>query len=224
MKRRTDYLYENIGEMYLRQRKIDALIECAEDELQNMESLSEATFVIGKMAAFADYRNSRHVKIVEAVISSKKALENHQYYDTILDEVEYVEGYVDGLNELLKLDKELFKAIPNFVLFIYATSEELRNRYDLALSIYPEIGEFQSGRPIRYYVAMSADEICNEIIKLDNDTMNAICVVYQEDNLPTKEIMQKLAFEKNDNVFLVCDKGELKVSNIIRKIIKSTSV
>jgi len=36
--------------------------------------------------------------------------------------------------------------------------------------------------------------------------------------------MQQLAFEKNDNVFLVCDKEEIKVSNIIKKIIRTTSV
>lgn len=36
--------------------------------------------------------------------------------------------------------------------------------------------------------------------------------------------MQKLAFEKNDNVFLVCDKEEIQVSSIIRKIIRATTV
>lgn len=224
MKKRTDYLYEDVGELYLRQRKIDDLIREAEDALKRTESLEKATFVIGEITALNDHRNSKHIKIVESIIEVKKALENHQYYDSILDEIEYVEGYKNGLNALLKLDRELFDASPNFVLFLYTTTEALRNKYDLAFSAFPKMGAYTSGESIRYFVTMSADEICGEIVKLDRNTMNAVCVIYQEGSLPAKEIMQKLAFEKNDNVFLVCDKEEIQVSSIIRKIIRATTV
>ena len=224
MKKRTDYLYEDVGELYLRQRKIDDLIREAEDALKRTESLEKATFVIGEIAALNDHRNSKHIKIVESIIEVKKALENHQYYDSILDEIEYVEGYKNGLNALLKLDRELFDASPNFVLFLYTTTEALRNKYDLAFSAFPKMGVYTSGESIRYFVTMSADEICGEIVKLDRNTMNAVCVVYQEGSRPSKEIMQQLAFEKNDNVFLVCDKEEIQVSSIVRKIIRATTV
>ena len=224
MKKRTDYLYENVGELYLRQRKIDDLIKEAEDNLKRTESLEKATFEIGEIAALNDHRNSKHIKIVESIIEVKKALENHQYYDSILDEIEYVEGYKNGLNALLKLDRELFGVSPNFVLFVYATSEAIQNKYDLAFSAFPPMGTYTSGESIRYCVTKSADEICGEIIKLDRNTMNAVCVIYREGALPAKEILQKLAFEKNDNVFLVCDKEEIQVSSIIRRIIRATTV
>lgn len=224
MRKRTDYLYENVGELYLRQRKIDDLIKEAEDTLKKTESSEEATFVIGEIAALNDHRNSKHIKIVESIIEVKKALENHQYYDSILDEIEYVEGYKSGLNALLKLDRELFAVSPNFVLYLYTTTEAVRNKYELAFSAFPQMGAYTSGESIRYLVTMSADEICSEIVKLDRNTMNAVCVIYQEGLLPSKEIMQQLAFEKNDNVFLVCDKEEIQVSSIVRKIFRATTV
>lgn len=224
MKRRTNYVYENVGEMYLRQRKIDELIKKTETKIQEAPTPEETTFNIGKLSAIVDYRSSKHKKIIEAVIETKKSLENHQYYDSILDEIEFVGGYVKGLNILLELDKELFDISPNFVLFIYATTEELKSKYDLSLSLNEKLDEFGSAGSVRYYVSTSVDDICDKIMHLGSETLNAVCAVYQEEHLPTKEIMQQLAFEKSDNIFLLCDKEEIKVSNIIRKIFRTTSV
>lgn len=224
MKRRTNYVYENVGEMYLRQRKIDELIKKTETKIQEAPTPEETTFNIGKLSAIVDYRSSKHKKIIEAVIETKKSLENHQYYDSILDEIEFVGGYVKGLNILLELDKELFDISPNFVLFIYATTEELKSKYDLSLSLNEKLDEFGSAGSVRYYVSTSVDDICDKIMHLGSETLNAVCAVYQEEHLPTKEIMQQLAFKKSDNIFLLCDKEEIKVSNIIRKIFRTTSV
>lgn len=224
MKRKTDYIYGNVGEMYLRQRKIDDFIKKNEIELQDTRTPEATTFVIGKISALNDYRNSKHKKVIEAVIETKKSLENHQYYDSILDEIEYVKGYAKGLGILLAIDKELFDILPNFVLFIYATTEELKVKYDLALSLDSNLNEFNSESSVRYYISTSADDICDKIINLSSETTNAVCTVYQDNNPPAKEILQQLAFEKNDNVFLVCDKEETKVSNMIKKIIRTTSV
>lgn len=210
--------------MYLRQRKIDELIKKTETKIQEAPTPEETTFNIGKLSAIVDYRSSKHKKIIEAVIETKKSLENHQYYDSILDEIEFVGGYVKGLNILLELDKELFDISPNFVLFIYATTEELKSKYDLSLSLNEKLDEFGSAGSVRYYVSTSVDDICDKIMHLGSETLNAVCAVYQEEHLPTKEIMQQLAFKKSDNIFLLCDKEEIKVSNIIRKIFRTTSV
>ena len=211
MKKRIEYIYEDIGELYLRQRKIAKNITDIETMVQESDTPSKTTFLLGKLSALTDHRKTKHKKIIEELINTKKVLENNQYYDSILDEVEYVEGYIEGLTFLLNVDKELFNISPNFVLFIYATNDSLMQKYDLALSLHEKMGAYDTDKPVRYYCSLAVDDICEKIANLDEETMNAVCVVYQGNSLPSKEMLQQLAFEKNDNVFIVCDRDEIAV-------------
>lgn len=224
LRREKKYMYENIGEMYLRQKKIDAFIEEADMAIQSESSPESSTFALGKMSALTDYRDYKHKDIVEALVETKKSLENNEYYDSILDEIEYIKGYIKGLTILLTFDRETFDIPSNFVLFIFATSEELKIKYKLALSLNRKLDEFGSDSPLRYYISTSVDDICDKIMQLPDETTNAVCAVYQKDNSPAIEQLQQLAFEENDNVFLICDREEINVSKIIEKIIKTTSV
>ena len=87
------------------------------------------------------------------------------------------------------------------------------------------IKRFEESGSLRYFISSDAESICNKINEFDTQTEYATCVIYSKDSIPSKETMQKLSFEKNDNVYLINDKDTFKLSaeDIIKKIF-STSI
>lgn len=224
MKKREYYLLNDVGQIYVRNKKIDTYIAQLRDEMNVNSNDEQFISLLGKYNALVDVREKKHKQILDTLLSTKQQAEELATYP-ICDELEYLKGYLEGLELVLTQDRKIFDTNFDFVFFIFSTDKNLLNKYELSLSTSNMIKRFEESGSLRYFISSEAESICKKISELDTRTEYAVCVIYSKDSMPSKEIMQKLSFEKNDNVYLVSDKDTFKQSaeDIIRKIL-STSI
>lgn len=224
MKKREYYLLNDVGQIYVRNKKIDTYIVQLRDKMDVNSNNEQFISLLGKYNALVDVRGKKHKQILDILLSTKQQAEELITYP-ICNELEYLKGYLEGLELVLTQDREIFDTNFDFVFFIFSTDKDLLNKYELSLSTSNIIKRFEESGSLRYFISSDAESICKKINEFDTQTEYAICVIYSKDSMPSKEIMQKLSFEKNDNVYFVSDKDTLKQSaeDIIKKIF-STSI
>ena len=218
------YTYCNAGELYTRNKKVSALIKEVEQEIKDCLNPEDSNYLYGRLTALLDCFNSAHKGVIECLTDTKKRILELSDNEYFLDELNYEKGYSQGLEDILDIDRNIFYTPSSFTLFIYSSDEDIYQRYKLAFATSKDFAEYDSDKHLRYCISSLAEDICEKIEKLGDTENFAVCVVYSKDNLPSVETMQKLSFEKNDNVFLIKDKDERNAQNIIKKVIKATTI
>ena len=220
------YLYSDAGQLFIRSRYIDNAIEETKKEIQECEPAS-MNFNFGKVDALIDGKNKLHKTLIDEVIEIKKQIQESADEDEIFGEIDYLKGYIKGIEQILNYDRQIFENNNNsFVLFLYSMSEETISKYKLALYASDIFSDVDEPNKVKYYISTSAEEICEKITALDENTECAICVVYTKDNAPDKDTMQKLSFGRNNNVYLLRDNDAMKLSvqEILKRLVKSTII
>ena len=211
------YAFLNAGKMLSRKKKVDSRLCVLERELSDADG-DAATFISGKLAAVRDSRGRTHRKIIKHCVEVKKEIQESKGFNS---ETDFLEGYLEGLEYILNLDRDLFHTDVNFCFFLYSENEDLREKYQLALSAMKEFHEV-GDKGIQYLVSGSIEEIHRQIMGLDSQTEYAILVVYNKSCLPSMEIMKALAAEKYDCVYLHKDNSEDNIARIITRVLKDT--
>lgn len=224
MKKREYYLLSDVGQIFVRNKKIDKYIEqlnCEKKLIQNNEQFIRT---LGKYDALIDALGKKHKQIIENLLTTKHQIEEFAS-EPICNEVDYLNGYVEGLEFVLRQDREIFDSSKHsFVFFVYSVNEELLCKYELSLGTSSFMKEFNEEGHLKYYISSEADSICKKIREFDKNTEYAICVIYSKNSMPSKEIMGKFSVEANNNIFFVSDRDMLKHSaeDIVKKIFSST--
>lgn len=223
MKKREYYLLNDVGQVYIRNKKIDTYIGQLRDELNSIQNNEQFIWLLGKSDALSDTRGKKHKQILDILLSTKQQIEELTTYP-ICNELDYLKGYLEGLELVLRQDREIFNTKYDFVFFIFSANEELLSKYELSLNTSSLIKKFGEQSSLRYFISSDAELICQKVKEFDERTEYAVCVIYSKNSMPSKEVMQKLSFEKNDNVYFISDKDTVKYSadDIIKKILSSS--
>lgn len=219
------YLSRDAGQLFIRNRYIESLISSLKNEI-NLACADDINFLFGKLDALTEGKGKLHKTLVEEIVEIKQKISAAEDEDDLFNEITYLKGYILGIEEILNYDRKIFDSENSFILFVYSISEELISKYKLALSASDLFTDSDEINKVRYRISTSADEICESIVALDENTEFAICVIYDRANLPSKEIMQQLSFGRNTNVYLLHDNESMKhsVDQIIKKMVKSTII
>ena len=219
------YLYSDAGQLFARSRYFDNEIEELKNEIKICEPTS-MNFKFGRLDALLEGKCKLHKVLVDEIIEIKKQIEDNNEIDEIFSEIEYLNGYLKGIEDILNYDRQLFENNSSFILFVYSMSEETISKYQLALYASDLFSDVDEPNKVKYYISTNVDKICERITDLEDNTEFAICVIYTKDYLPNKEIMQKLSFGRNGNVYLLRDNDAMKLSvqDIIKRMVKSTII
>ncbi len=224
MKKSEYYLLRDVGQIFARNKKIDTYIDQLNAEIKSVQPNEQFIWLLGKSDALIDVRGKKHKQIIENLLVTKKQIEEFAN-EPICNEVDYLNGYVEGLEFVLRQDREMFDSPQHsFVFFIYSANEELLCKYELSLSTSSFIKEFNKEGGLKYCISSDVDSICKKIDGFDEKTEYAICVIYSKSSMPSKEIMEKISVETNNNIFFISDRDMLKHSaeDIVKKIFSST--
>ncbi len=219
-------LSKDAGQLFVRNREIEKKIKDIKSIITVEINSNKLLFSFGMLDAYEDCKNNSHRELVDKIIETKKKNYELSSCDDLLDEKPYLDGYLMGIENILKIDRKIFKLDTSFVFIVYSISEEIISKYRLSLYASDLFSEVESVGYIKYYISTNADEICNVINHFDEKTEYVICVVYNKETLPNKEIMQQLAFGRNNNVYLLRDKENTcdSVNQAIRKLIEATVI
>lgn len=210
-------VFLNAGKMLSRKKMVDSRLYALEQDLAEAAG-DEIAFITGKLSAIRDSRGRSHRKIIKHCVEVKKEIRESKGFNT---ETDFLEGYLEGMEYILNLDRELFHTNVNFCFFLYSENEDLREKYQLALSAMEEFHEVGS-KGIQYLVSDDHEEIRRQILNLDSETEYAILVVYNKNCLPSMEVMKELTDEKYDCVYLHKDNSEDNIARIITRVFKDT--
>ena len=213
MKKSDYYLLNDVGQIYRRNKKIDKYIIDVLEEINSNPNNELFIPLLGKYNALVDTRGKSHKQIIDILLSTKQQAEDLNNFQ-ICNELDYINGYLEGLELVLREDRIIFDTKFEFVLFLFSTCNDLLNKYELALSTSKTFKNIDEQGLLRYYITSDENLICKKINDFETQTEYAICVIYSKESLPSKEIMQKLSLEKNDNIYFISDKDMMKYSAV----------
>lgn len=96
------HLLNDVGQIYVRNKKIDTYIAQLRDEMNVNSNDEQFISLLGKYNALVDVREKKHKQILDTLLSTKQQAEELATYP-ICDELEYLKGYLEGLELVLGL-------------------------------------------------------------------------------------------------------------------------
>ena len=221
MKLSKNFALRNAGKLFYRIRVVDKMIFELTEQFNN-EARDKCTYILGKITALNENRDSPHTEIVKKCVSTKREI--NESYDFI-DEYDFLWGYLKGLEIILNIDRGKFEVPINFVFFIYSEDQDVLDKYQMALELSDCFFHYdQTEETIRYYVSNDVYNISKKISLLNPYTEYIVCVVYTFDRKPNIETLQKLSLYKYESVFLHKENTEENVNKILINLLKKTSV
>lgn len=206
--------FSNAGRLYTRHKKIDSLLKSLRTELDKTPA-EDCTFLLGRIDSIEENRKCSDEKLVNLCVAVKRQIAESAEF---LNENVFLEGYLRGIEDMLKMNWNRLDDSINLMLFVYSENDELLEKYRLALSAIGAFSKFPKDG-LKAYISNNAENICSRILDLNEKTEHIVCVIYTKDCTPKVDTLQKLCFGQYHNVYLHKYNNEENIEKIISKLI-----
>lgn len=212
------------GDLLSRRQRVLSLLEIIDKEIEaKLSSDSDADYLIGRYDALKESANQSHLKLVKQLIITKqdaKQIEDISYLDF---EHAYLQGYASGLQTIINIDREVFKAEPQCTFLILCEDADYCNIIDNAFRLHREFAEHPSDSGLQFKIVSTLEDLIKYMELVDENDNYIVDIVTEEKACVNYEKFKELTTYSEDRIFLAkCNSDN--VEKIVNKLVKATSV
>ena len=212
------FALQNAGDLLARKRAVDRRLRALKTAFENAAP-EESGYLLGKISAVEDHRDSSHKKIVTTLVHTRQEIRDAVDFP---EEQTFLKGYLAGLETVLQLDRELFQEERSFILFLYAEDPDLREKYALALAAMDAFTPL-CGQGLQYFLTGDAAALEEAIRTYGDSSEFLVTVLYGSGRLPSVETMRTLSAGRAECICLHKDTGTENLADILYKLLKTTA-
>lgn len=202
--------------------QVKELIEERERELAEQEGKELQFRLLGVIDGLAAGAEMSHRDAIEAMVSAKReVLEFSSDPELFQYEIEFQKGYVEGLEQVLMLNRRYFKNPVPFILFGLFDDGQLLGKYDAAMQ-FSDLERYVPGSLNRqqYFFSDQLDEIVSEVAYIARQDVDfAVVLVVKDKSSQLLGRAKELSHIEPHRVSIVIDKEELNVRRMIDRVL-----
>lgn len=219
------YKVENGGELFMRRRLLEAETGRAKQAAITCTVPEQTHFLFGRLSALVEYAEVSHKKIMDELIIMKQKREEISGIASLHEEAEFCLGCIAGMQAILEMDRTIFRAKGPMYIFLYTTTEELAEKYSLAMAAVENVQPLGGKGRVQYMVSCDVNALLAEICPLDDTAEYALGIVYHKGGAPEMEVVNRLSDGTGSRLYLLPDNSEsFNCEKIVRHVLRATGL